>query len=222
MYLKIYYLGQINVTIINLMQLSHLIISLIYRSTNKIGIWSAKEKGYDVEKLIKKAQKGGEEAFIQAITEYMPVMYKVARTRLSSEDDIGDAIQESILSAFKNLKSLKNPNYFRTWLIRILINQCNDISKENSKVICIGSYEEAEKLTKAVCDDNVIDAMDFNQILMQLSIDYKTVVVLYYVNGFNTREISEILDEKEGTIKSRLSRAREQLKVNYDGLLEVR
>ena len=175
-----------------------------------------------MENLIKKLQKGDEEAFIEAITKYMPVMHKVARTRLSSEDDIGDAIQESILSAFKNLHSLKNPSYFRTWLIRILINQCNDITKQNSKVICIGSYEEADKLTKSVCDDNVVNTMDFNQTLAQLSIEYRTVVVLYYVNGFNTREISEILNEKEGTIKSRLSRAREQLKVNYNGLLEVK
>ncbi|HVJ50145.1 RNA polymerase sigma factor [Desulfitobacterium sp.] len=175
-----------------------------------------------MEDLIKKAQKGDEEAFIQAITEYMPVMYKVARTRLSSEDDLGDVIQESILSAFKNLQSLKNPGYFRTWLIRILINQCNDIIKQNSKVICIGSYEEADKLTKAICDDNIVNDMDFNQILMQLSNDYRTVVVLYYVNGFNTREISEILNEKEGTIKSRLSRARTELKANYTGFLEVK
>lgn len=175
-----------------------------------------------MESLIKKAQKGGEEAFIQAITEYMPVMYKVARTRLLSEDDIGDAIQESILTAFKNLQSLKNFKYFRTWLIRILINQCNDITRQNSKVICMGSYEEADMLTKGVCDDNIVSEMDFNHILMQLSIEYRTVVVLYYVNGFNTREISEILNEKEGTIKSKLSRAREQLKANYIGMLEVK
>ena len=59
-----------------------------------------------MENLIKKAQKGDEEAFIQALTSYMPVMYKVARTRLSSEEDIGDAVQETILSSFKNLQSL--------------------------------------------------------------------------------------------------------------------
>ena len=175
-----------------------------------------------MEILIMKAQKGDKEAFIQAITSYMPVMFKVARTRLSSEEDIGDAIQESILSSFKNLQSLKNPSYFRTWIIRILINQCNDIAKQNSKIVCIGSYEEVDMLTKAVYDDNLAGDMDSNHMLMQLSIDYRTVVALYYVNGFNTREISKILNEREGTIKSRLSRARAQLKANYAGLLEVR
>lgn len=175
-----------------------------------------------MEFLIKKAQKGDEEAFIQALTSYMPVMYKVARTRLSSEEDVGDAIQETILSAFKNLQSLKNPSYFKTWLIKILINKCNDIIKQNSKVICIESYEEADLPTEAVSNGNIEDDMDFNRILLGLSVDYRTVIVLYYVNGFNTREISEILNEKEGTIKSRLSRARAQLKSSYSGLLEVK
>lgn len=175
-----------------------------------------------MEHLIKKAQKGDKGAFVQAITSYLPMMYKVARTRLSSEEDIGDAIQESILSAFKNLKALKNSCYFRTWLIRILINQCNDIIKQNSKVICIGSYDETSMLTKSTYNQDVDSEMDFNQILKQLSPDYRTVVVLYYVSGFTTREISQILNEREGTIKSRLSRARELLRANYFKQWEVK
>lgn len=174
-----------------------------------------------MENLIRKAQKGDEEAFIQAITLYTPILYKVARTRLSSEEDIGDAIQESILSAYKNLQSLKNPSYFRTWLTRILINQCNDITKQNSKVVCISSYDE-DVLLNIPHDDNGLSDMDFNDILLKLTPEYRIVVVLYYVNGFNIREISEILNEKEGTIKSRLSRSREQLKAMYAELLEVK
>ena len=175
-----------------------------------------------MEILIKEAQKGNKEAFIEAITSYMPVLYKVARTRLSSEEDIGDAIQEATLAAFKNLQTLKYPKYFRTWLVRILLIQCNDIIKRNSKIIYIGSYEETEILTEAAYNDNAANNIDFNHILMQLSIDYRTVIVLYYVNGFMIREISKILDEKEGTIKSRLSRAKAQLKATYTRLSEVK
>lgn len=168
-----------------------------------------------MEYLIKKAQKGDQEAFVQAITLYLPVMYKVARTRLTSEEDIGDAIQESILSAFKNLQSLKNPGYFRAWFVRILINQCNDLIKQSSKVVSIDSYDEDRFFTGAALEQEINDKMDFDQILGQLSPAYRTAVVLYYVNGFNIREIGEILNEKEGTIKSRLSRARELLKARY-------
>ncbi|MGR5929622.1 RNA polymerase sigma factor [Bacillus pacificus] len=60
-----------------------------------------------MELLIKRAQKGDEEAFIEAIDILMPQMYKVAKARLKNEEDIGDAIQETILSAFTNLKKGK-------------------------------------------------------------------------------------------------------------------
>lgn len=80
--------------------------------------------------LIKKAQKGDEEAFIKVIDEYMTQMYKIARSRLKDEDSIGDAIQETILAAFMNIKKLKETCYFKTWLIKILINKCNDIIKD--------------------------------------------------------------------------------------------
>lgn len=175
-----------------------------------------------MENLIKLAQHGDKEAFAHAIASHMPVMYKVAKTRLASEEDIGDAIQESILSAFKNLQALKNPDYFRTWLTRILINQCNDIISQNSKVVCMESLENAGLPAEAAYQPDVGSDLDFDRVLQQLKADYRTVVVLYYVNGFNTREIAEILSEKEGTIKSRLSRARDLIRTSYIELLEVR
>lgn len=169
-----------------------------------------------MELLIKKAQNGDKEAFISIINEYIQMMYKVAKTRLSSEEDIGDAIQETILSAYKSICVLKNTSYFKTWLIKILINKCNDIILKNKKVIYVEDYYESienEDLleAKVSIEENIV----FNETLNSLDESYKTVIVLYYVSGFNTREISEILKEKEGTIKSRLSRARQKLKEIY-------
>ena len=83
-----------------------------------------------MEVLVRKAKKGDEEAFIKLIDNYMLQMYKVAKSRMSNEEAIGDAIQETIMSAFKNIKQLKRPEYFNTWLIRILINNCNSIMKD--------------------------------------------------------------------------------------------
>ncbi|WP_052304285.1 sigma factor [Desulfosporosinus orientis] len=76
-----------------------------------------------MENLIKKAQKGDKEAFIQAVTLYMPQLYKVAGTRLSSEEDMGDAIQEAILAAFINLQSLRKPEYFRQFVVNTLVDE---------------------------------------------------------------------------------------------------
>lgn len=169
-----------------------------------------------MELLIKKAQNGDKEAFISIINEHLQMMYKVAKTRLSSEEDIGDAIQETILSAYKSICVLKNTSYFKTWLIKILINKCNDIISKNKKVIYVEDYYESIENEDLLDDkDSIEENIVFNETLNSIDESYKTVVVLYYVSGFNTREISEILKEKEGTIKSRLSRARQKLKEIY-------
>lgn len=169
-----------------------------------------------MELLIKKAQNGDKEAFISIINEHLQMMYKVAKTRLSSEEDIGDAIQETILSAYKSICVLKNTSYFKTWLIKILINKCNDIISKNKKIIYVEDYYESIENEDSLDDkDSIEENIVFNETLDSLDESYKTVIVLYYVSGFNTREISEILKEKEGTIKSRLSRARQKLKEIY-------
>lgn len=167
-----------------------------------------------MELMIKRAQKGDKEAFIKLMEKYTQDMYKVAKSRLNSEEDIGDAIQETILSAYKNICVLKNTNYFKTWLIRILINKCNDIIANNKNIVYVEEYYE-NSIKDEISQDKFENNITFKEVLENLSEAYRTVVVLYYVNGFNTREISEILNEKEGTIKSRLSRAREKLREFY-------
>ena len=166
-----------------------------------------------MELLVKKAQKGDEESFIKAIDLCMPQMYKIARSRIKREESIGDAIQETIIAAFTNIKKQKEPRYFKTWLIKILINKCNDITKDN-KVLYVDDYSTVEN-TNLIYSENSEEKLDFESILDKLNNEYRLVVVMYYVNRFTTKEISEILNEKEGTIKSRLSRAREQLKTHY-------
>jgi RNA polymerase sigma-70 factor, ECF subfamily len=167
-----------------------------------------------MELLIKQAQTGDKEAFIQAINEYMSQMYKVAKTRLKSEEDIGDAIQDTILSAYKDLSKLRQLCYFRTWIIKILINKCNDIVQRNSKLKFVEDYTLIHD-TNITVNNSFEEQLDFKEILDTLSTEYRTVITLYYINGFTTREIAEILKEKEGTIKSKLSRARQKLKSYY-------
>lgn len=169
-----------------------------------------------MELMIKKAQKGDKEAFINVINKYTQDMYKVAKSRLESEEDIGDAIQETILSAYKNICVLKEINYFKTWLIRILINKCNDIINKNKKIVYVNEYyDDSSKTNISFYEKEFEENMMFSETLKILNEANRLVVVLYYVNGFNTREISEILNEKEGTIKSRLSRSRQQLREYY-------
>lgn len=173
------------------------------------------EGGNQMEQMIRQAQKGDEEAFIRAVNEMLPQLYKIARVRLKNEADIGDAIQETILAAFTHLENLKEPRYFKTWLIKILMNQCNDIVK-NCKVVYVDSYQQIlHKHSSEAASDNIGESIEFDSLLQPLNEEYRLVIVLYYVNQLKIKEISEVLNEKEGTIKSRLSRARSQFKEYY-------
>ncbi|MEF9951967.1 MAG: sigma-70 family RNA polymerase sigma factor [Clostridium sp.] len=163
--------------------------------------------------LIKRAMKGDQDSFFKLIDNSMTQLYKVAKSRLNDEDSIGDAIQETIIAAYSNINKIKEPRYFNTWLIRILINKCNDIVGDK-KIVYVEDYNLVED-TNLTYNMDIDESLDFDNILNSLPQEYRTVIVLYYVNKFTTREISKILNEKEGTIKSRLSRGRSKLKSLY-------
>lgn len=156
--------------------------------------------------LIKKAKKGNEEAFFKLIEDNKVSLYKAAKAILNNDDDIADAIQETVISAYKNIKSLKNDAYFKTWLTKILINKCKDIIAKNKEILTLDDYLE-EGYTQ-----EFLSKFEIEDMLTKLSKEQKLVISLYYISQFNTREISEILKESEGTIKSRLSRARNKIR----------
>lgn len=83
--------------------------------------------------LIKRAQKHDDQAFVELIELVKQDMYKTARSYLHKQEDIADAIQETIITCYENIDRLKQPKYFKTWLIRILINKCNDILRAGKR-----------------------------------------------------------------------------------------
>jgi len=87
--------------------------------------------------LVKKAKKGDGEAFVNIIKQYEGILYKVARRLLDNDEDVADAMQEAVMSAFENIHLLHNEEFFNTWMCKILINKCNSILNRNKKVICV-------------------------------------------------------------------------------------
>ena len=87
-----------------------------------------------MEELVERAQKNDEQAFNELILKAQKEMYLIAKSKLKDEEDIADAIQETILACYKNLKKLRDNKLFKTWLIRILINECNKIHRQNKKL----------------------------------------------------------------------------------------
>lgn len=148
------------------------------------------------------------EQFIQSINENRLKMYKTAIAILKNEDDANDAIQDALYSAYKNYNNLKEKSYFSTWIIRILINKCYDIINKNKKISYIdGSVTEN---TTGVEDNYEVES-SLEWVLKQIDKDLKEIVVLYYYDELSVTEIAKILEIPQGTVKSRLSRAREQI-----------
>ena len=168
-----------------------------------------------MEELIKQAKCGNEKAFIELIDGIKIDLYKIARTRLIVNDDIEDAVQETMIEAFNSLKTLRNNNLFKKWIIKILINKCNKIYKKRKNNI---SYEEleAEKFVADNSTDNVISNLEFDNMLKPLNYDEKISVVLYYLEDYTTKDIAKVLKVSENTIKSRLRRAKLKMKENYE------
>lgn len=127
---------------------------------------------------------------------------------LKNDDDTCDAIQETLVSAYKNLKSLREPKYFSSWIIKILINKCYDILRKNKKIKYLNEKMQIEEdaYYEMYCNDSELE-----NVLKQLEDNLKTVVVLYYYDDLPVAEIANILNIPEGTVKSRLSRARDKI-----------
>lgn len=160
--------------------------------------------------LVKRAMASDTEAFIQLMERNSLAMYKVARGILKNDEDAADAIQDTILTCFEKLSTLKKPEYFKTWMTRILINHCNQILLHYRGW---GSWEVPE----AAGQDLSMAEFEFHEMLAMVDKKYRVILILHYVEGFKVSEIADILELNENTVKTRLKRAREQLKQVYEG-----
>lgn len=133
-------------------------------------------------------------------------LYSTAKTILFRDQDCADAIQETIVKAFSKIETLKNDKYAKTWLIRILINECYTLLRKSSKFVPL---EEAIEVTEGEADK---DYRDLYRAVNSLKKELRLPVILYYIEGFNIKEIAQILEISEGAVQKRLARARGKLK----------
>lgn len=161
-----------------------------------------------MEELVAKAKEKDENAFSELIKAIEKELYLIARTKLNNNEDIGDAIQETILKGYKNIKKLKNNSAFKTWMIKILINECNILYRKKEHTI---SYEEKEMEMYVSIEENNKD-LEFEFLIKDLNNEEKLILTMYYCSKYTTKEISKILKIKESTIKSKIFRAKEKLR----------
>lgn len=144
-------------------------------------------------------------------------LYRVAKSLLYNDSDCADAIQEAIVSAYSKLHTLRNDKYAKTWIIRILINECYTIMRKEKKLVSLDTIPE-----KAVFEAD--DYSDLYKAVSELPRNMRIAVLLYYAEGFSVKEIAAIEDITESAVKNRLFKARMRLRelltgeeaVNYE------
>lgn len=155
----------------------------------------------ELRRLILKAKEYDPDAFVTLMQYFSKDMYRTAMAILGNTEDV---IQDTILTCWQKLETLREERYFKTWMTKILMNKCYDLKKQQISQIPL---EECENLSSSSCDKSD----DFNELLAQLDEKYRLPLVLFYGEGYKTAEIARILDIPKSTVQTRLARGREKL-----------
>jgi RNA polymerase sigma-70 factor (ECF subfamily) len=159
----------------------------------------------NIEKLVKKATKGNKDAFVELMKIYERDMYNLTRYMLGNNEATYDVVQDTILTVYEKISTLKNPSSFKSWLLKIVVNKSkSELSKQN-KIIYLENSIEIPII------DKDLEKIELMSLVSDLPDDFKSVIILFYFNDLSYKEISEILDIPEGTVKSRLFRGKEIL-----------
>lgn len=145
--------------------------------------------------------------FTELILANEEMLYKVAMSMLKNETDAQDAVQTAILTAFEKLSTLKHEEYFRTWLIRILINVCNKQLRQR---------KNTAKPVDIPTDQTSAEQVEVRAAVEALPLKIRQVIMMYYSERFTTKEIGEILRIPKGTVLSRLDKGRKLLKMELE------
>jgi len=149
-----------------------------------------------MDALITEAKNGDKEAFVRLIRMNKQSLYKTAWIYLRDEQDIADALQNTILSCYENIQRLREPKYFKTWLMRILINECKDILRQKNHAAELDDFAEGVH-----CEE--LNLCEWKQLLLCLDKESRKISV---------KEISALLEMNSNTVSTKLSRARAKLK----------
>lgn len=145
------------------------------------------------------------ETFCGLIREYTPALYRLALGMLHSREDAEDVVSESVLKAYEKLSTLRKTEYFRAWLMQIAVNETKRVYAKNKRYILAENIEDY----MPAFEDGYHELWD---IVVELDIVYREVIILYFYEQFSIKEIAQILHIPGGTVKSRLSRGKKKLK----------
>lgn len=133
------------------------------------------------------------------------LMYHVSWSILRSNEDCADAVQEALMRAWQKRLTLRSMDRFKPWLMRILVNQCNDMLRRQKK----RSFFPLDEAAASIAAPE--EPLDLMEAIGRLKPERRLVIVLHYMEGCTVEEISAMTGTPSGTVKARLSAARKQL-----------
>ena len=134
------------------------------------------------------------------------LLYRISWSYLKIDDDCADAVQEALVRAWEKRSTLRNPDQFRPWLIRILTNQCKDMLRKRRRQSFYPLEEDTAAYPPPSGPSPIMEEID------HLRPEQRIVVMLHYVDGYSATDISHMLGLPQGTVKSRLLLARRHLR----------
>lgn len=137
------------------------------------------------------------------------MLYRTAMLLLKNEDDVLDAMQDTVLVCWEQLPTLRQDRYFRTWLTRILLNKCYDCLRQRA-------HFSSDADTPEVGTETDFDTgIDVGRVMMQLPEGDRVILSLFYYDDYTTQQIAQVLGISEGAVRTRLNRSRERFKKLY-------
>lgn len=158
------------------------------------------------EEIYIKIKKGNKDAFRHLYDEYANYAIRTAKAITRNDEIAKDAVQETFIRVYKNISSYNSTLSFGAWFYRILVNECNRLLKKEKRAIPIDtSVVEVIEASKE-------GVTDLYEIIQNMSDLYRIPLLLKYIQGFSEKEVAEILDLNQNTVKSRLLNGRNLLK----------
>lgn len=142
-------------------------------------------------------------------------LYRVAKSILHSDEDCADAIQNGILKAWKKLDTLRSDKYFKTWLTRIVINECYQLVRGAQKCVSLEEYPGWD----AGAVSQIEDESDVMVALVQLDEKYRVPIVLHEIEGYSVKEIGRIMGLSETNVRNRIFRGKQMLRKQLEGVV---
>ncbi|WP_234969289.1 sigma-70 family RNA polymerase sigma factor [Bacillus massilinigeriensis] len=166
------------------------------------------------QRLIKKAIKGNKSAFEKLVRQHYEQIYRTAYLYVHNEEDALDVVQEASYQAFQSIRALKHPEFFTTWLTKIVIRCAGQVLKKNSKLVVM-SDDMILNLSQPLTE-NERDSGELLSAIQQLRGSYRTAIIYFYYYDYSIKTISTLMEVPEGTVKTYLSRGKAELKKFYE------